>query len=98
MLYDIETQIYFPPTMFSPGLENENKTKPDIVKKIDESDDGQTPEQAALQFYKGTVTSTKHPPFFFATLHTNSLLFTTIFPGSPIFRLTDPLPFILCGD
>ncbi|KAJ2913962.1 hypothetical protein MD484_g6454, partial [Candolleomyces efflorescens] len=60
MLYDIQTQVYFPPTMFSPGLENENKTKPDIVKKIDESDDGQTPEQAAQQFYKGFVRGDAH--------------------------------------
>lgn len=60
MLYGIETQIYFPPTMYSPGFENENKTKPDIVKKIEESDDGQTPEQAALSLYKGTY----HTPSF----------------------------------
>ncbi|KAJ2931994.1 hypothetical protein H1R20_g5105, partial [Candolleomyces eurysporus] len=57
MLYGIDTQVYFPPTMFSPGLENENKTKPDIVKKIDESDEGQTPEQAAQQFYKEDAAS-----------------------------------------
>ncbi|RXW24224.1 hypothetical protein EST38_g1633 [Candolleomyces aberdarensis] len=60
MLYGIDTQVYFPPTMFSPGLENENKTKPDIVKKIDESDEGQSPEQAAQQFYKGFVRGDAH--------------------------------------
>lgn len=47
MLYDIGVQIFFPPTIYSPGYENENRTKPDVVKKIEGTDEGLTPEQAA---------------------------------------------------
>ena len=39
--------------MFSPGYEEEMKHKPEITKKIEESDDGLTPEQAALAVLKG---------------------------------------------
>lgn len=58
MLYDIGVQIFFPPTIYSPGYENENKTKPDVVKKIEGTDDGLTPEQAAEGMLKGTWLAT----------------------------------------
>ncbi|KAF8801142.1 NAD(P)-binding protein, partial [Phlegmacium glaucopus] len=35
MLYGVDVHIFFPPTMFTPGYEEENKTKPSIVKKIE---------------------------------------------------------------
>lgn len=53
MLYGVDVHIFFPPTMFSPGLEEENKTKPQIVKKIESTDDGLSTEQAALALFKG---------------------------------------------
>ena len=53
MLYGVDVHIFFPPTMFSPGFEEENKTKPQIVKKIESTDDGLSTEQAALALFKG---------------------------------------------
>ena len=44
MLYGISVHIFFPPTMFTPGYEEENKTKPQIVKDIEAADDGLTAE------------------------------------------------------
>jgi 3-dehydrosphinganine reductase len=44
-----------PVTMFTPGYEEENKTKPDLVLKIEESDGGLTAEKAAEGLYQGAV-------------------------------------------
>ena len=43
----IRTHTILPGTIFSPGYENENLTKPAITKKLEESDGGQTPDEAA---------------------------------------------------
>lgn len=53
LLYGINVHIFFPPTMFTPGYEEENKTKPKITLKIEESDTGLTPDQAALALFQG---------------------------------------------
>jgi len=53
ILYGTDVHIFFPPTMFTPGYENENKTKPKITKEMEEGDDGLTAEQAALALVKG---------------------------------------------
>ncbi|KAH9062816.1 oxidoreductase [Lactarius vividus] len=53
LLYSIDVHIYMPGTMFTPGYEEENKTKPELVLKIEESDDGLTAEQAAEGLYQG---------------------------------------------
>ena len=53
-MYGIETHIFFPPTIYTPGYEEENKTKPKLTLKIDESDDGLTAEKAALGLLRGT--------------------------------------------
>jgi 3-dehydrosphinganine reductase len=55
LLYSIDVQIYMPVTMYTPGYEEENKTKPGLVLKIEESDPGLTPEKAAEGLYEGTV-------------------------------------------
>lgn len=55
MLYGVDVHIFFPPTMFTPGYDEENKTKPKIAKEIEGVDDGLTAEQAALALFKGTV-------------------------------------------
>ncbi|KAJ7454724.1 oxidoreductase [Mycena latifolia] len=53
MLYDIDIHIFFPPTMFTPGYEEENKTKPKIVREIESTDDGLTPDAAAKALIHG---------------------------------------------
>lgn len=53
ILYGISVHAYFPATIFSPGLEEENKTKPKITKEIEGADEGLTPEQCAKGLIKG---------------------------------------------
>ena len=53
MLYGIDVHIYFPATMYTPGFEEESKTKPQITRTIESTDEGVTPEQAAQALYKG---------------------------------------------
>lgn len=67
--------------MFSPGYEEENKTKPALVLKIEESDGGLTPEKAAEGLYEGAV-----PPSFFDH-RTDSKLYTGVKKGE--FHITD---------
>ncbi|KAI9065506.1 oxidoreductase [Trametes sanguinea] len=52
-LYDIDVHISFPGTIYTPGYEQENKTKPKITLKIEESDGGATPEYVAETILKG---------------------------------------------
>lgn len=52
-LYDIDVHISFPPTIYTSGYEEENKTKPAITLKIEETDSGLTPEQVAAGIFKG---------------------------------------------
>lgn len=49
----IRTHCVFPGTIFSPGLEQENLTKPGITKKLEESEGGQTAEEAAAEMLRG---------------------------------------------
>ncbi|KAF8477204.1 putative 3-ketosphinganine reductase [Kalaharituber pfeilii] len=53
VLYDIDVHCCFPATIFSPGFENEQKTKPEVTKMLEEGDDGQTPEEVAKKCIKG---------------------------------------------
>jgi len=53
LLYSIGVHLYMPGTMFTPGYEEENKTKPGLVLKIEEADGGLTPEKAAEGLYQG---------------------------------------------
>jgi hypothetical protein len=46
--------------MYTPGYEDENKTKPELVLKIEESDPGLTPEKAAAGLYEGAVLVHSH--------------------------------------
>lgn len=55
MLYGVDVHIFFPDTIFSPGLITENKTKPKITLKIEETDEGMTPERWADEMVKGTL-------------------------------------------
>jgi len=60
MLYGVDIHVFFPPTMFTPGYEEENKTKPQIVKTIESTDDGLTADQAALALFKGVQNGYAH--------------------------------------
>ncbi|KAL9710773.1 3-dehydrosphinganine reductase [Leucoagaricus gongylophorus] len=60
LLYGIGVHIFFPPTMYTPGYEEENKSKPKITLKIEETDDGLTPDLAALALLKGVQDGHAH--------------------------------------
>lgn len=49
----IKTHVVFPATIYTAGLETENKTKHAITKKLEEADGGQTPDQVAEASIKG---------------------------------------------
>jgi 3-dehydrosphinganine reductase len=53
LLYNISVHIFMPCTMFTPGYEEENKTKPKITLKIEEDDSGLTADQAAAAMLNG---------------------------------------------
>lgn len=53
-MYGIDVHITFPGTIFSPGLIEENKIKPKITLKIEESDDGMEPDKIAEHLLNGT--------------------------------------------
>jgi len=55
MLYGIDIHIFFPPTMYTPGFEEESKTKPAITRTIESTDEGLTAEQAAAGLFAGMV-------------------------------------------
>ena len=49
----VKVHTIFPATIFTAMYEQENKTKPDITKKLEESDGGQTPDEVAVASVKG---------------------------------------------
>ncbi|KAJ2865715.1 3-dehydrosphinganine reductase [Coemansia erecta] len=51
--HGIGVHCYFPGTIFTPGYEAENLTKPQITKDIEGADDGLTPEQCSRGLLKG---------------------------------------------
>ncbi|KAJ2080700.1 3-dehydrosphinganine reductase [Coemansia sp. RSA 988] len=51
--YDINVHCYFPGTIFTPGYDLENLTKPEITKEIEGADDGMTPEKCSAGMFKG---------------------------------------------
>jgi 3-dehydrosphinganine reductase len=57
VMYGIDIHICFPGTIFSPGLIEENKVKPKITLKLEESDDGAHPEAIAAYLLKGSLFS-----------------------------------------
>ncbi|KAG0346763.1 3-dehydrosphinganine reductase [Podila humilis] len=52
LMYGIQMHIYYPGTMFTPGYENENLTKPLVTREL-EGSSGLTPEEAAKGLIKG---------------------------------------------
>ncbi|KAF9526241.1 oxidoreductase [Crepidotus variabilis] len=68
MLYGVSVSIFFPPTMSTPGLDQENKTKPAIVWKIEEGDGVLlTADQAAVSLWKGIEKGDAHITADFST-------------------------------
>ena len=53
MLYDIDVHIFFACTLLTPGYDEEMKTKPEVLKKIEESDEALTADQAAVVMLNG---------------------------------------------
>ena len=57
MLYGIDVHVFFPGTIFSPGLLTENRTKPKVTLKIEERDEGMSPERWADELLQGAPAS-----------------------------------------
>ncbi|KAJ2957682.1 hypothetical protein NQZ79_g6660 [Umbelopsis isabellina] len=51
--YNINIHIFYPGTIFTPGFEVENQTKPQITREIEGTNEGQTPEECARSLVKG---------------------------------------------
>ncbi|KAH8549368.1 hypothetical protein BGW37DRAFT_522501 [Umbelopsis sp. PMI_123] len=51
--HKINIHIFYPGSIFSPGFEVENQTKPHITRVIEGTNDGQTPEECARSLTKG---------------------------------------------
>lgn len=54
LMYDIDIHIVFPGTILSPGLDEENKIKPKITLKLEESDASTQPDKIAEYMLSGT--------------------------------------------
>ncbi|CAL1708157.1 unnamed protein product [Somion occarium] len=65
MLYDIDVHIAFPGTIYSPGYEVENQTKPKVTLKIEESDGGAQPDAVAQGILKGVQNGDFHITYDF---------------------------------
>ncbi|KDQ12773.1 hypothetical protein BOTBODRAFT_56572 [Botryobasidium botryosum FD-172 SS1] len=73
LLYGIDIHIFFPPTMYTPGYETENKTKPSVTSKIEEGDSAMTADQAAHALLRGVYKD---------QVHISSNLITSLFRAS----------------
>ncbi|KAG0151718.1 hypothetical protein CROQUDRAFT_712677 [Cronartium quercuum f. sp. fusiforme G11] len=52
-LYKIRVHCYFPATIFSPGFEAEQKSKPELTKILEGPDEGLLPDECAKRLIKG---------------------------------------------
>ena len=51
--HPVSIHTIYPGTIHTPALQVENLTKPDITKKLEEDDKGQTPDEVAIQAVEG---------------------------------------------
>jgi 3-dehydrosphinganine reductase len=65
LLYSISVQIVFPGTIFTPGYNEENTTKPAITLKLESTDGGMSPEGVAQHMLKGVVSGKFHITYDF---------------------------------
>lgn len=52
-LYGLQVHCYCPATILSPGFDEEQKTKPQVTKDIEEGDEQKTPAQCAVHLLRG---------------------------------------------
>lgn len=52
-VYHIDVHVAFPPTISSPDLDEENEVRPDITRKIEETESYSPPEAVALAIVRG---------------------------------------------
>ena len=65
LLYDIDVHCSFPVNVLSPGFEEEEKTKPEITKKIEGTAGADTPEVAARKIIDRLERGHKHITYEF---------------------------------
>lgn len=53
MLYGISVHLFAPATIHSPGFDREQQVKPEVTKKIEGVDEGNSPDYVAKQMIKG---------------------------------------------
>ncbi|KAJ2745108.1 3-dehydrosphinganine reductase [Coemansia sp. BCRC 34301] len=54
-MYGIHVHCYFPGTIYTPGYETENLTKPQITKDIEGADEGMSPEKCSAGLLRGLM-------------------------------------------
>lgn len=64
LLYGISVHLFLPATILSPGFDAEQRTKPDLTKRIEGPDEGMTPDQVARELIKGACCSASTLPAF----------------------------------
>ncbi|KAI9759035.1 MAG: 3-dehydrosphinganine reductase [Chaenotheca gracillima] len=76
---DVKVHTVFPATIFTPGYEEENLTKPAILKKLEESDGGQTEDEVATASIRGL----ERGDYLVTTTWLGSLMRSSAWGGSP---------------
>ena len=59
-MFGIEVHLFMPATILTPGYDEEQKTKPELTKRIEGPDEGATPETCASHLLRG-ATPSEHP-------------------------------------
>jgi len=65
ILYDIDVHCAFPANILTPGFEEEEKTKPDLTRKMEGPAGGETPEVVAARIIKKLEGGDEHITYEF---------------------------------
>lgn len=76
---DVRVHTVVPGTIYSPGYEQENLTKPAITVKLEEGDQGQTEDQVAMASFKGL----QRGEFLITTTTMGAIMRGAAWGGSP---------------
>ena len=76
---DVKIHTVFPMGIMSPGYDNEEKMKPALVKKLEESDKPQNPDEVAARAIKGLEAD----HYLITTMLLGTLMKGTSLGGSP---------------
>ncbi len=76
---DVQIHNVFPGTIYSPGYEQENLTRPAVLSKLEEGDEGQTEDQVAAASLRGL----QNGEYLVTTTLVGSLLRGAAWCGSP---------------